>query len=94
MSDPDQPTGSMPAVGAPSFEAVAGAADVRRCPACLSPVRHDQRYCLECGERLLPDEIPPPPGVGGVSERGGFALIGAAIALALVGLVQIGRAHV
>ena len=53
----------------PVFEAPLPGADVTRCPACLSPVRSDQRYCLECGERLLVDEIPPPPGG---EDTGGF----------------------
>ena len=49
----DEQTTTMPAV---AFEAPLPGADVKRCPACLSPVRADQRYCLECGERLLADE--------------------------------------
>lgn len=64
MTDTDQPTNDGPLPGSPLFEAPLPAADVARCPACLSPMRSDQRYCLECGERLAVDEIPPPPGGG------------------------------
>ena len=64
MSSDDQPTIDGPLSGSPQFEAPLPAADVARCPACLSPMRSDQRYCLECGERLAIDEIPPPPGGG------------------------------
>ncbi len=64
MTDADQPTNDGPLPGGPIFETPLPAADVARCPACLSPMRSDQRYCLECGERLAVDEIPPPPGGG------------------------------
>ena len=81
MSD-DERTQTMPA-----FEAPLPAADVKRCPACLSPVRNDQRYCLECGERLMADEIPPPPGGNaGLSERGTAILVVAAIVLIVLGI--------
>ena len=82
MSEDEQTT-AMPSV---AFEAPLPAADVKRCPACLSPVRNDQRYCLECGERLLADEIPPPPSGPGLSERGTPALIVAAIVLVVIGI--------
>lgn len=85
MTDDDQPT--LDGTPAPAFEAPLPAADVRRCPACLSPVRADQRYCLECGERLAVDEIPPPPGGGSaLAERGSAALAVAAVVLILVGV--------
>ncbi|MGA0121844.1 MAG: hypothetical protein ACO3KD_02395 [Gaiellales bacterium] len=85
MTDDDQPT--LDGTPAPPFEAPLPAADVRRCPACLSPVRADQRYCLECGERLTVDEIPPPPGGGSaLAERGSTALVVAAVVLVLVGV--------
>jgi SPOR domain len=81
MSD-DERTQTMPV-----FDAPLPAADVKRCPACLSPVRNDQRYCLECGERLLADEIPPPPGgSSGLSERGTTLLVVAAIVLIVLGI--------
>lgn len=81
MSD-DERTQTMPV-----FEAPLPAADVKRCPACLSPVRSDQRYCLECGERLMADEIPPPPGGNaGLSERGTTILVVAAIVLIVLGI--------
>ena len=87
MSEPEQPTISMPVVGDPVFEAPLPGADVARCPACLSPVRSDQRYCLECGERLLVDEIPPPPGGGSAfSNRSTSLLAIAAIVLIVVGV--------
>lgn len=92
MTDDDQPTldgaAAPPAAAAePAFEPPLPAADVRRCPACLSPVRADQRYCLECGERLQVDEIPPPPGGGSaLAERGSAALVVAAVVLVLVGV--------
>ncbi len=82
MSD-DAQTTRMPSV---AFEAPLPAADVKRCPACLSPVRTDQRYCLECGERLLADEIPPPPSGPGLSDRGTPALIIAAVVLIAIGI--------
>lgn len=86
MSEPEQPTVDMPVVNEPVFEAPLPGADVARCPACLSPVRTDQRYCLECGERLLVDEIPPPPGGGSaLSNRSTTLLAIAAIVLIVVG---------
>ena len=85
MTDDDQPT--LDGAPGPAFEPPLPAADVRRCPACLSPVRADQRYCLECGERLQVDEIPPPPGGGSaLAERGSAALVVAAVVLVLVGV--------
>jgi len=85
MSDDDQPT--LDGMPGPVFEAPLPIADVQRCPACLSPVRSDQRYCLECGERLQVDEIPPPPGGGSaLAERGSSLLIIAAIVLVTVGV--------
>ena len=87
MSEPEQPTVDMPVVNEPMFEAPLPGADVARCPACLSPVRADQRYCLECGERLLADEIPPPPGGGSAfSGRSTTLLAIAAIVLIVVGV--------
>jgi hypothetical protein len=87
MSEPEQPTVSMPVVGDPVFEAPLPGADVARCPACLSPVRSDQRYCLECGERLLVDEIPPPPGGGSAfATRSTRVLAIAAIILIVIGV--------
>ena len=87
MSEPEQPTVDMPVVNEPMFEAPLPGADVARCPACLSPVRSDQRYCLECGERLLADEIPPPPGGGSAfSNRSTTLLAIAAIVLIVVGV--------
>ena len=87
MSEPEQPTVDMPVVNEPMFEAPLPGADVARCPACLSPVRADQRYCLECGERLLADEIPPPPGGGSAfSNRSTTLLAIAAIVLIVVGV--------
>ena len=87
MSEPDQPTKAMPVVGGPLFEAPLPGADVARCPACLSPVRADQRYCLECGERLQVDEIPPPPGGGSaMSTRSTRVLAIAAIILIVIGI--------
>jgi len=87
MSEPEQPTTDMPVVNAPVFEAPLPGADVARCPACLSPVRSDQRYCLECGERLLVDEIPPPPGGGSaLATRSTRMLAIAAIILIIIGI--------
>lgn len=87
MTDDDQPTLDGAAISGPAFEPPLPAADVRRCPACLSPVRADQRYCLECGERLQVDEIPPPPGGGSaLAERGSALLVVTAIVLVLVGV--------
>jgi hypothetical protein len=85
MTDDDQPT--LDGAPGPAFEPPLPAADVRRCPACLSPVRADQRYCLECGERLQVDEIPPPPGGGSaLAERGSAVLVVTAVVLVLVGI--------
>jgi hypothetical protein len=82
----DQPTFEGPIVREPGFEPPLPAADVLRCPSCLSPIRADQRYCLECGERLGIDEIPPPPGGGSaMAERGAGLLAVAAVLLVLVG---------
>lgn len=87
MSEQDQPTVDMPVVNAPVFEAPLPGADVARCPACLSPVRGDQRYCLECGERLLVDEIPPPPDGGSAfSNRSTTLLAIVAVVLIVVGV--------
>ena len=87
MTEPDEQTRPMPAVEEPAFEPILPATDVKRCPACLSPVRADQRYCLECGERLMADEIPPPPGGGSaLSDRSTSILIVAAIVLIVVGV--------
>ncbi len=84
---PEQPTSEMPVIGEPFFEAALPGADVARCPACLSPVRADQRYCLECGERLQVDEIPPPPGGGSaLANRSTRLLAVAAIILIVVGI--------
>ena len=35
-------------------EATAAATAAAHCPACNAPIAPDQRYCLECGERLAP----------------------------------------
>ena len=87
MSEQDHPTVDMPVVNAPVFEAPLPGADVARCPACLSPVRGDQRYCLECGERLLVDEIPPPPDGGSAfSNRSTTLLALVAVVLIVVGV--------
>ena len=87
MSDAEQPTTSMPIVDGPVFDVPLPGADVARCPACLSPVRADQRYCLECGERLLVDEIPPPPGGGSaLATRSTRVLAIAAIVLIVIGV--------
>jgi hypothetical protein len=87
MSEHDQPTVDMPVVNAPAFEAPLPSADVARCPACLSPVRSDQRYCLECGERLLVDEIPPPPDGGSAfSNRSTTLLAIVAVVLIVIGV--------
>jgi len=83
----DQPTIDGPLVGEPAFEPPRPATDVARCPACLSPMRSDQRYCLECGERLAVDEIPPPPGGGSAfSNRSTSVLAIAAVVLIVVGV--------
>lgn len=88
--DDDQPTmdqpGAIPATE-PRFEPPLPGADVARCPACLSPIRTDQRYCLECGEPLATDELPPIPATPGVlQERGAPLLVAAAILLVLIGV--------
>lgn len=92
MSSDDQPTidGLLP--GGPLFEAPLPAADVARCPACLSPMRSDQRYCLECGERLAIDEIPPPPGGGSAFANRNTSIL-AIIAVILI-ITGIGLAWV
>ncbi len=83
----DQPTIDGPLVGEPAFEPPRPATDVARCPACLSPMRSDQRYCLECGERLAVDEIPPPPGGGSAFANRSTSLLAiAAVALIVVGV--------
>jgi len=87
MTDADQPTNDGPLPGGPIFEAPLPAADVARCPACLSPMRSDQRYCLECGERLAVDEIPPPPGGGSAfANRNTSILIIVAVILIIAGI--------
>ncbi len=83
----DQPTIDGPLVGEPAFEPPRPATDVARCPACLSPMRSDQRYCLECGERLAVDEIPPPPGGGSAFANRSTSLLAiAAVALIVIGV--------
>ena len=83
----DQPTNDGPLPGGPRFEAPLLAADVARCPACLSPMRSDQRYCLECGERLAVDEIPPPPGGGSAfANRNTSILAVVAVILIIAGV--------
>jgi hypothetical protein len=83
VSSDDQPTIDGPLPGGPHFEAPLPAADVARCPACLSPMRSDQRYCLECGERLAVDEIPPPPGGGSAFANRNTSIL-AIIAVVLI----------
>ena len=92
MSGDDQPTIDGPLPGGPLFEAPLPAADVARCPACLSPMRSDQRYCLECGERLAVDEIPPPPGGGSAFANRNTSIL-AIIAVILI-IAGIGLAWV
>ncbi len=83
----DQPTIDGPLVGEPAFEPPRPAIDIARCPACLSPMRSDQRYCLECGERLAVDEIPPPPGGGSAFANRSTSLLAiAAVALIVIGV--------
>ncbi len=83
----DQPTIDGPLVGEPAFEPPRSAIDIARCPACLSPMRSDQRYCLECGERLAVDEIPPPPGGGSAFANRSTSLLAiAAVALIVIGV--------
>ncbi len=92
MSSDDQPTIDDPLSGGPQFEAPLPAADVARCPACLSPMRSDQRYCLECGERLAVDEIPPPPGGGSAFANRNtsiLAIIAVVLIIAGVGLAWV-----
>lgn len=92
MSSDDQPTIDGPLPGGPQFEAPLPAADVARCPACLSPMRADQRYCLECGERLAVDEIPPPPGGGSAFANRNtsiLAIIAVVLIIAGVGLAWV-----
>ena len=92
MSSDDQPTIDGPLPGGPLFEAPLPAADVARCPACLSPMRSDQRYCLECGERLAVDEIPPPPGGGSAFANRNtsiLAIIAVILIIAGVGLAWV-----
>ena len=92
MSSDDQPTIDGPLSGGPQFEAPLSAADVARCPACLSPMRSDQRYCLECGERLAVDEIPPPPGGGSAFANRNtsiLAIIAVILIVAGVGLAWV-----
>ena len=86
MTDADQPTNDGPPPGGPRFEVPLPAADVARCPSCLSPMRSDQRYCLECGERLAVDEIPPPPGGGSAfADRNTSILAIIAVVLIIAG---------
>lgn len=33
---------------------------MRSCPSCGSPLAGDEIYCLQCGERLVPEPAPPP----------------------------------
>ncbi len=83
----DQPTIDGPLVGEPAFEPPRSAIDIARCPACLSPMRSDQRYCLECGERLAVDEIPPPPSGGSAFANRSTSLLAiAAVALIVIGV--------
>ena len=92
MSSDDQPTIDGPLPGGPLFEAPLPAADVARCPACLSPMRSDQRYCLECGERLAVDESPPPPGGGSAFANRNtsiLAIIAVILIIAGVGLAWV-----
>ncbi len=92
MSSDDQPTIDGPLSGGPQFEAPLPADDVARCPACLSPMRSDQRYCLECGERLAVDEIPPPPGGGSAFANRNtsiLAIIAVVLIIAGVGLAWV-----
>lgn len=85
--DADQPTFEGPRGGEPPFESPSAAVDVTRCPACLSPVRSDQRYCLECGERLAIDELPPSPiGPSAFSDRSTSILMALAVALVIAGV--------
>jgi hypothetical protein len=44
-------------VSTPPFDLPAGARAGTSCAACGAPLAHDQRYCLECGERA--GELPP-----------------------------------
>ena len=85
--DADQPTFEGPRGGEPPFEPPSAAVDVTRCPACLSPVRSDQRYCLECGERLAIDELPQPPiGPSAFTDRNTSILMALAVALVIAGM--------
>ncbi len=92
MTDADQPTNDGPLPGSPIFETPLPSADVARCPACLSPMRSDQRYCLECGERLAVDEIPPPPGGGSAFANRNtsiLAIVAVILIVAGVGLAWV-----
>jgi hypothetical protein len=44
-------------VSTPPFDLPAGASAGTSCAACGAPLAHDQRYCLECGQRA--GELPP-----------------------------------
>jgi hypothetical protein len=55
-------------------------------------MRADQRYCLECGERLAVDEIPPPPGGGSAFANRNtsiLAIIAVVLIIAGVGLAWV-----
>jgi hypothetical protein len=62
--------------------------DPIRCPACLGVVASDQRYCLECGQRLRADE--PSAGLVGRPALRLPVVVAAAIALAVAGVAIAG----
>lgn len=57
----EDPTRELPAVP------TAGTED--RCTACGAPLQHDQRYCVECGERRGQSRFPTAPPVTQVTTR-------------------------
>jgi len=52
----DAPTRGLPAAANGELAGVATSED--RCAACAASLAHDQRYCVECGERRGPSRFP------------------------------------
>ena len=54
----EPPTRELPAPAAPEPAAGSLASSEDRCTTCGAPLAHDQRYCVECGERRGPSRFP------------------------------------
>lgn len=54
----EMPTSELPSQATPDLSAVPAAPSEDRCTACGAPLAHDQRYCVECGERRGGSTLP------------------------------------